>query len=115
VTQLIEHERLETTHPKAKELSRMADHVVQLAKKARHLIHALLRPASKSGRTYPVICDACAISDVRCRCKALPDSLPHRQLQHVPNASADRPRAHPPRCSLCKIMEAIVRFMRNLT
>lgn len=35
VTQLIEHERLETTHPKAKELSRWADRCVQLAKQVR--------------------------------------------------------------------------------
>ena len=33
VTQLIWHERIETTHPRAKELSKIADNVVQLAKK----------------------------------------------------------------------------------
>ncbi|CCI50312.1 unnamed protein product [Albugo candida] len=34
VTQLIEHERIRTTLPKAKELRRVADQVVTLAKKA---------------------------------------------------------------------------------
>jgi hypothetical protein len=35
VTQLISHELIETTHPKAKELSRYADYCVSLAKDVR--------------------------------------------------------------------------------
>lgn len=35
VTQLIQHERLETTFPKAKELQKMADRCITMAKKVR--------------------------------------------------------------------------------
>jgi hypothetical protein len=38
VTQLIQFERIETTHPRAKELSRMADACITLAKKVRFVL-----------------------------------------------------------------------------
>jgi hypothetical protein len=47
VTQLIEHERLETTLAKAKELRRFADMCVSLAKKVRHA--TCTTPATSGG------------------------------------------------------------------
>jgi ribosomal protein L17 len=54
VTQLISHERIETTHPKAKELSRYADYCVSLAKDVRSLAYnAWQSPAQKSNKRLP--------------------------------------------------------------
>eukprot|EP01025_Chloroclados_australasicus_P055365 TRINITY_DN6693_c0_g3_i2.p1 TRINITY_DN6693_c0_g3~~TRINITY_DN6693_c0_g3_i2.p1 ORF type:complete len:151 (+),score=7.82 TRINITY_DN6693_c0_g3_i2:195-647(+) len=108
VTQLIQHERIETTHPKAKELAKMADSCVTLAKKgtpaARSQAEAIIRTPVEVHKLFTVLAQRYERREggytrvIRCRTR-LGDAAPMSIIEFV-DRDGELRRARPPRSML---------------